>query len=570
MSINDFEIIKQLGKGVFGIVLLARRREDNKIYAIKRVQISNLNQKEKQNALNEVRILASISHQNIIGYKESFYDETTQTLNLVLEFADDGDLATKIQNYKKNNQIFKENEIWSLFIQMIKGLKVLHEHQIMHRDLKSANIFLTKSGTCKLGDLNVSKVVKKGLLYTQTGTPYFASPEVWMDKPYDYKSDIWSVGCILYEMCSLTLPFKGKNFNEVYKNVINGHYEHIPNYYSDDLSKVVSGLLQVNPNNRPTCEQILQHGVIKKKMELIFGKVTLSINHSLSKPSCNLLGTIRFDDDKEIKKILPKSKKYTNEIRLLKPKKYTNATTINCENHSNIQIEQGTKIRPLYKKFNTIEQHLPLKSIHTESSNNNRKRSLSKNNSLVTLVLNTNLNNKQEFIPYQKMRRVTSLLRPISSKFERSKTPSYNTAISKKVKPIIESKIKNMAYQNSSLYTNSTTNTNSNQIIHETPHKAKEKSFQSMTTTKKGNNETTTNSKSLRPPRPEIDPFKMMMMNPIKIKESRRMNKVISTNKHIKVSSNVNKTINSKNTSFEDNSNRSYYSIGKTHTVENQ
>ena len=200
MSINDFEIIKQLGKGVFGIVLLARRREDNKIYAIKRVQISNLNQKEKQNALNEVRILASISHQNIIGYKESFYDEDTQTLNLVLEFADDGDLATKIQNYKKSNQIFKENEIWSLFIQMIKGLKVLHEHQIMHRDLKSANIFLTKSGTCKLGDLNVSKVVKKGLLYTQTGTPYFASPEVWMDKPYDYKSDIWSVGCILVSL----------------------------------------------------------------------------------------------------------------------------------------------------------------------------------------------------------------------------------------------------------------------------------------------------------------------------------------------------------------------------------
>ena len=104
MSINDFEIIKQLGKGVFGIVLLARRREDNKIYAIKRVQISNLNQKEKQNALNEVRILASISHQNIIGYKESFYDDNTQTLNLVLEFADDGDLATKIQNYKKSNR----------------------------------------------------------------------------------------------------------------------------------------------------------------------------------------------------------------------------------------------------------------------------------------------------------------------------------------------------------------------------------------------------------------------------------------------------------------------------------
>ena len=92
-------------------------------------------------------------------------------------------------------------------MQMVKGLKALHARKILHRDLKSANVFLYKDGTVKLGDLNVSKVAKKGLLYTQTGTPYYASPEVWKDQPYDARSDIWSLGCVLYEAATLKPPF---------------------------------------------------------------------------------------------------------------------------------------------------------------------------------------------------------------------------------------------------------------------------------------------------------------------------------------------------------------------------
>mmetsp|Transcript_52740 Transcript_52740/g.72252 ORF Transcript_52740/g.72252 Transcript_52740/m.72252 type:complete len:97 (-) Transcript_52740:213-503(-) len=96
---------------------------------------------------------------------------------------------------------------------MTRGLQALHDLKIVHRDIKSANIFLTKDGTVKLGDLNVSKVAKKGMLKTQTGTPYYASPEVWQDQPYDQKSDIWSLGCVLYEMCSLQPPFKALDMN---------------------------------------------------------------------------------------------------------------------------------------------------------------------------------------------------------------------------------------------------------------------------------------------------------------------------------------------------------------------
>jgi len=222
MSLKDFEIGKELGKGAFGSVCFVKRKEDGQRYAMKRVKISQLNTKERENALNEVRILASLNHPNIVGYKEAFFDETSQTLNIVMEFADDGDIESKIQSNIKTKGNFNENDLWKWLIQIIQGLKYLHDNKIMHRDLKCANIFLLKNGNLKLGDLNVSKIVKMGMCSTQTGTPYYASPEVWGDKPYDYKSDIWSVGCIMYEMCALKPPFRGQSLDQLYRNVTKG------------------------------------------------------------------------------------------------------------------------------------------------------------------------------------------------------------------------------------------------------------------------------------------------------------------------------------------------------------
>ena len=117
-----------------------------------------------------------------------------------MEYADFGDLYQKITRHQKDQQFIHEDEVWRIFIQVVQGLKSLHDAQILHRDLKSANVFLNRDGHVKLGDMNVSKVAKKGLLYTQTGTPYYASPEVWKDQPYDSKSDIWSLGCMFAGM----------------------------------------------------------------------------------------------------------------------------------------------------------------------------------------------------------------------------------------------------------------------------------------------------------------------------------------------------------------------------------
>ena len=267
MSLEDFEYGRVLGKGVFGSVLIVKRKEDKEIYAMKRVKIGGLTKKELENSFNEVRLLASLNHKNVIGYREAFYDQKSKTLNIVMEYADDGDLSTKIKQAIKKQIFFEESKIWSTLIQILEGLKYLHKSDIIHRDLKSANIFLTKKGGVKIGDLNVSKIIGKSMAITQTGTPYYASPEIWNDHPYDYKCDIWSAGCIIYEMASLKMPFRGTSMQMLYNNVMKGDFDPIPSRYSKDLMEIIKLILIKNPKQRPSAEDLLKNRIIVQKME---------------------------------------------------------------------------------------------------------------------------------------------------------------------------------------------------------------------------------------------------------------------------------------------------------------
>jgi NIMA (never in mitosis gene a)-related kinase len=133
-----------------------------------------------------------------------------------------------------------EDEIWDITIKLLNGLFTLHSMQIVHRDIKCANIFLGMDGSVKLGDLNVSKIAKLGMMQTQTGTPYYASPEVWQDQPYDAKCDLWSLGCVIYECAALHPPFLAGDMNGLYLKVIKGVYPALPNNYSADLVKLIS------------------------------------------------------------------------------------------------------------------------------------------------------------------------------------------------------------------------------------------------------------------------------------------------------------------------------------------
>ncbi len=264
---DGFQILSKIGEGSYSTVLKVKRIKDGNIYALKRVKFRKLSEKERENALNEIRILASVKDKHVISYKEAFFDEKDSSLGIVMEYADNGDLFQTISERKKTKDYFTEQEIWKALIQLLKGLKALHDFKILHRDIKSANVFLFEGGICKLGDLNVSKVARKGLSYTQTGTPYYASPEVWEEKPYDSKSDIWSLGCVIYEMITFRPPFQAHSMEELYRKVMRGIYPKIPSKYSEDLSDAIKLMIQVEPGARPTCEELLKMPMIYKRIE---------------------------------------------------------------------------------------------------------------------------------------------------------------------------------------------------------------------------------------------------------------------------------------------------------------
>ena len=226
-------MIAKVGEGAFASVYKVKRKEDGLIYAMKKIKLANSNSREIANCLNEVRILASISNPYIIAYKDATYDENAGSLLLITEFANGGDLSAFIKAHMKRKEYIEEATVWRMAMQMLHGLKVLHRLSIFHRDIKSANVLLTLNHEeVKLGDLNVSKISKSGMASTQTGTPYYASPEVWSDLPYNAKCDVWSLGCVLYEMCTFRPPFMASDIAGLKKRIVAGTYDRIPAFYS--------------------------------------------------------------------------------------------------------------------------------------------------------------------------------------------------------------------------------------------------------------------------------------------------------------------------------------------------
>ena len=390
---NNFELISKLGEGSYSTVYKVRRKADLKMYALKKVKLKNLSEKEKQNALNEIRILASIKSDHIIAYKEAFIEEKEKILCLVTEFANKGDLFQKITYFKQMQKSFEEKDIWNIFIQILKGLKCLHDHNILHRDLKSANIFLFNNNLAKIGDLNVSKVTKNGIGHTQTGTPYYASPEVWNDESYTNKSDIWSLGCVLYEMICLTPPFKAESMDGLYHKIIKGKYNKIPEKYSKELNEILKLLFNVNPKERPSCDELLKNSIIKNKIEFFEenNKFNDDINNN---EESELLKTIKISKNLLfLSGRLPKAN-YNNENEANNIKTLDNNKLL-IKSITSINEEKKDYILPTIKLKNIqmLKKNIKLKKLNvfTEPTINKNEENIIKNKNK-NLILNSSPN----------------------------------------------------------------------------------------------------------------------------------------------------------------------------------
>eukprot|EP00760_Papus_ankaliazontas_P036108 PhM_4_TR8197/c1_g1_i1/m.82020/K08857/NEK1_4_5; NIMA (never in mitosis gene a)-related kinase 1/4/5 len=271
---SRYHVERKVGKGAFGVALVVVEKggNNNEKYVAKVMNLAQMSEKDKQHVKSEIDCLAQCCHGNIIQHKES----STQgnSLVLVTEFADGGDLAKEISVRKKRNMFFQTHEIACVFVQICLAIDHVHSRGILHRDVKPANIFFTKRGLVKLGDFGFSKHYEETLSNpvgnTLCGTPYYLPPEMWLGDRYSKKADVWSLGIVLYEMMSLQRPFTADNMKQLSDNVRRGHVDPIPsNQYDPELVAGCMSLLTQDPQQRPDIKDILKLRVCQKALKSI-------------------------------------------------------------------------------------------------------------------------------------------------------------------------------------------------------------------------------------------------------------------------------------------------------------
>eukprot|EP01028_Stygiella_incarcerata_P005415 TRINITY_DN228_c0_g1_i1.p1 TRINITY_DN228_c0_g1~~TRINITY_DN228_c0_g1_i1.p1 ORF type:complete len:1074 (-),score=395.24 TRINITY_DN228_c0_g1_i1:159-3380(-) len=262
---SKYQRIRLVGKGTFGKAYLVRNTRDGGQYIMKQIRTSQMDKQEREEAMNEVRVLASLNHPNIIQLVESFQDAEGE-LCIIMEFAEKGDVHDAIQ--KQHGRPFSEEQILDWFVQMCLALKHCHDRKILHRDIKTQNIFIAANNMIKLGDFGIARVLKSTMECAKTlvGTPYYLSPEICQEKPYNNKSDVWSMGCVLYELATLKHAFDAHNMKGLVLKILRGMYPPIPSTYSRDLRMLVQQMFERDPRKRPSINAILRRPFIQSRI----------------------------------------------------------------------------------------------------------------------------------------------------------------------------------------------------------------------------------------------------------------------------------------------------------------
>ncbi|EKX46902.1 hypothetical protein GUITHDRAFT_55421, partial [Guillardia theta CCMP2712] len=230
-------------------------------FVVKEINVKGLSDKDRREALKEVEVLKKLRHPNIISMHEAFIEGGN--LNILMEYADAGDLAQLLHNAR--GRPFKEERVLDLFVQICLGMHHVHSQNILHRDLKTANILLTRQGIIKLADFGIARVMSSetDMAKTMIGTPYYLSPEICEDRPYNHKSDIWSLGCVLYELLTLRHAFEAKSLSALILKIIRGKFSPVSSSYSREVRSLVDSMLQNSPAARPSIASILTLSFLK-------------------------------------------------------------------------------------------------------------------------------------------------------------------------------------------------------------------------------------------------------------------------------------------------------------------
>ncbi|XP_049726672.1 serine/threonine-protein kinase Nek11 isoform X3 [Elephas maximus indicus] len=269
-----YELLQKLGSGSFGTVYLVsdkKAKEGEELKVLKEISVGELNPNETVQANLEAQLLSRLHHPAIVKFHASFVEQ--DNFCIITEYCEGRDLDCKIQEYKEAGKTFPENQIIEWFIQLLLGVDYMHERRILHRDLKSKNIFL-KNNLLKIGDFGVSRLLMGpcDLATTLTGTPHYMSPEALKHQGYDTKSDIWSLACILYEMCCMNHAFTGSNFLSIVLKIVEGNTPSLPERYPRELNAIMQSMLNKSPSLRPSAIEILKVPYIDGQLQHLMCK----------------------------------------------------------------------------------------------------------------------------------------------------------------------------------------------------------------------------------------------------------------------------------------------------------
>ncbi|XP_076873773.1 serine/threonine-protein kinase Nek2 [Brachyhypopomus gauderio] len=266
---DDYEVLYTIGSGSYGRCQKVRRKSDGKTLVWKELDYGTMAETEKQMLVSEVNLLRELKHPNIVRYYDRIIDRAHTTLYIVMEYCQGGDLASLISKCIKERRYLEEDFILRVMAQLSLALKECHCRSyggttVLHRDLKPANIFLDAKQNVKLGDFGLARILKHDTSFAKTfvGTPYYMSPEQMNRMSYNEKSDIWSLGCLLYELCALSPPFTAYNQKDLAEKINEGKFRRIPYRYSEELNTLLSRMLHLKDYLRPSVESILQCSLI--------------------------------------------------------------------------------------------------------------------------------------------------------------------------------------------------------------------------------------------------------------------------------------------------------------------